>query len=135
VALVGASLVTLVGCSARPSIIVRGVITVHPENDCRFASSGRVRPVLGNTEVVFTDVASHHSYTTRTQPGSVRVDPDVCRQTARYAITVPEAARYRVQVQHYSAFGSRPPQVLVSLDQLRANGYRLNLNADPATGE
>jgi len=126
----------LVGCSgAPPTIVVRGVITVHPENDCRFASSGQVRPVLVDTEVVFTDVVSHRSYSTRTESGSVRIDPEVCRQTARYTITVPRAPRYRVQVQHYSAFGSRPPPVMVTLGELRANGYRLNLNADPATGE
>jgi hypothetical protein len=124
------------GCSRRdPTIVVHGVVTVHPENDCRFATSGHVRPVLVNTEVDFTDVVSHRSYSTRTRPASVRIDPEVCRQTARYSITVPEAATYRVQVQHYSAFGSRPPPVTVSLEDLRAHGYRLNLNADPATGE
>ena len=132
-----AGTIALAACHSHspPSIVVHGTITVHPENDCRFAVEGHVRPVLLHTEVVFTDLATGRRYSSYTDPKSVHVSSNVCLQTARYSISLPSAPRYRVQVEHYSAFGSRPVPVTVSVAELERRSFNLDLNADPATGE
>jgi hypothetical protein len=139
VTLVVAAIVTVVlgACHGRDPgrITVHGTVTTHPENDCRFATSGSTRGVLGDVPIVFTDPASRRSYRTTTDPRSVRTDEAACRQTAVYRITLPPAPAYIVNVLYYPVFGGLPTPVRVTLGDLKRERYRLDLAAEPSTGE
>jgi hypothetical protein len=117
------------------SLRIRGVVSAHPENDCRFAASGHVRPGLAGIAVEFTDPAAHRTFVTRIDPSSVRTTRSPCFERASFVITVPRAVRYVIQVDYYPAFGGPPSPVSVTLERLRRSGYKVNLNADPSTGE
>jgi hypothetical protein len=116
-------------------VAVSGTVSTHPENDCRFASNGRVRPVLASVPVVFTDLGTGRSYSTRVPPGSVRTAVGACLQTGRYRIVVPRAGAYRVQVRYVPVFGGPPRPVRVTFEELRRRGFRLDLSAEHSTGE
>jgi hypothetical protein len=123
-------------CGGSPAgVTVSGTVSTHPENDCRFASGGRVRPVLASVPVVFTDLDTGRGYATRIRPGTVRTATGACLQTGRYRIVVPRAAAYRVQVRYVPVFGGPPRPVRVTFEELRRRGFRLDLSAEHSTGE